>query len=117
MIIKKIFLLAVVITTSSFANAQDNTGETASPQKTARAIGHYARARSLLIAAIREFDAGAKIADPSTLLDPTVWRSSLEEKAKELERVLDPQPRITSEGVKFSADHRLLAPNSNKGDK
>lgn len=90
------------------ALAQEFNGQ-ASEQQSARAIGHYARARSLLIAALREFDIGMKVAEPSTLFDPSGWRDSIAQRATELERVLDPQPRSTSDGVKFSPDRRLLA--------
>ena len=79
-----------------------------SGEELATAVGHYARARSLLIEAIREFDRGYKIADPDALLDSKRWRASLMDRAKELERVLDPQPKATKGGVKFKADKRLL---------
>lgn len=100
--------LGITATWAQVASAQEFHGQ-ASDQQSARAIGHYARARSLLIAAIREFDVGMKVAEPSTLLDPSGWRDSIAQRASELERVLDPQPRSTSSGVKFSPDRRLLA--------
>ncbi len=81
----------------------------ATEQETARAIGHYTRARSLLLAALREFDAGTRVAELPTLIDPSGWRETVSERASELERVLDPQPRVTSGGVSFSPDRRLLA--------
>ncbi len=74
----------------------------------AEATGHYSRARSLLLAAINEFDAGYRVADPSALLDAKKWRASLVDRATELERVLDPQPKASKGGVKFNADKRLL---------
>lgn len=80
----------------------------ASGENLAAATGHYARARSLLIEAVREFDRGTRIADPSALIDSKRWRNALIDKAQEIERVLDPQPRVTKGGVKFNADKRLL---------
>ena len=77
-------------------------------ERLSTAVGHYARARSMLIAAIREFDAGYKLADPSALLDAEKWRSSMLKRGEELERILDPQPRASVAGVKFDADTRLL---------
>lgn len=77
-------------------------------ERLASAVGHYARARSLLIAAIREFDRAQQLADPSSLLDPKKWRTTLVKRGEELERVLDPQPRLTVSGIKFNADPRLL---------
>ena len=82
--------------------------ERAKGEKLATAIGHYARARSLLIAAVREFDQGLKLVDPSALLDSGVWRTTLIDRADELQRVLDPQPRATKTGIKYQADSRLL---------
>jgi hypothetical protein len=97
-------------TTCGSANAAPGAPgqEEASPQQVARAVGHYARARSFILSAIREFDEGRKTAEPSTLMNPDSWRSSLADRARDLERVLDPQPRITSEGVKFQGDPRML---------
>jgi hypothetical protein len=93
--------------------AQDFQGG-ASQQESARAVGHYARARSLLVAAIAEFDAGVRIAEPSTLIDPRGWREALADRVREIERVLDPQPRSGAEGLKFSPDRRLLAEQEGK---
>lgn len=77
-------------------------------ERLAAAVGHYARARSLLNAAIREFDQAHALADPSALLDAQKWRRTLVKRGEELERVLDPQPRLTIGGIKFNADPRLL---------
>jgi hypothetical protein len=82
-------------------------------QVTAEAIAHYARSRSLIIAALHEFDKGRKLASPNQLLDPVQWRNTLIDRAEDLDRVLDPQPRATKGGIKFEADPRLL-PEANK---
>ena len=74
----------------------------------AAATGHFARARSLIIAAIQEFDAGTALASPDAILNSTEWRKSLINRAEELEHILDPQPQITRGGVRYSADSRLL---------
>jgi len=95
------------------AVAQEFNGA-ATEQETARAIGHYTRARSLLLAALREFDAGTRVAELPTLIDPPGWRATISDRARELERVLDPQPRVTSGGVSFSPDRRLLAEENKK---
>jgi hypothetical protein len=81
---------------------------TASSEQMAAAIGHYARARSLLIAAVREFDKGMSKADASPLLDTYVWRESMISHAAELERILSPKPRESKTGVQFEPDPRLL---------
>jgi hypothetical protein len=80
----------------------------ASGEKLATAVGHYARARSHIIAAIREFDTGRKFADPEPLLDSSQWRNNLISRAEELEKVLDPQPRSSKSGARFDPDPRLM---------
>ena len=80
----------------------------AGQEDTTEAIARYARARSLIIAALHEFDKARKIASPSELLDPVEWRNTLIDRAEDLDRVLDPQPRATKGGIKFEADPRLL---------
>ncbi len=73
-----------------------------------RAVAHYARARSLLLAAIDEFDKGKNLADPSLLLDDEEWRAEVTRRAKALQKVLAPQPREATAGVALPADNRLL---------
>jgi hypothetical protein len=86
---------------------------TADPEQTTEAVAHFARARSLIIAALHEFDKGRKIANPSELLDSAQWRNTLIDRAEDLDRVLDPQPRATKGGIRFEADPRLL-PEANR---
>ena len=97
------------VATSSAAGSGVSIGlEKASGERLASAVGHYARARSLLIAAVNEFDKGYKIANPEAILDSKEWRATLIDRADELRKILDPQPRVTRGGVKFDADSRLL---------
>lgn len=77
-------------------------------EELATATGHYARSRSLLLAALREFDLGLKQANPNMLLDVKEWREDLINRAEDLERVLTPQPRSTKHGVQFRPNHELL---------
>ncbi|MEY4667626.1 MAG: hypothetical protein RL518_325 [Pseudomonadota bacterium] len=93
---------------SDRAMAKRTTLGRAGPEQTTEAVAHFARARSLIIAAIHEFDKGRKIASPSELLDTTQWRNTLIDRAEDLDRVLDPQPRATKGGIRFEADPRLL---------
>lgn len=72
------------------------------------AMGHFSRARSLLVKAVQEFDLGTRHANPDSLVDSGAWRNSLIDRAQELDKVLDPQPRDTKGGVKYGADSRLL---------
>lgn len=80
----------------------------ANQEQSAEAIGHYARARALIVAAINEFDKGRRIARPDDLVEPAKWRNTLIDRAEDIERLLDPQPHVTKGGIKYSADPRLL---------
>ena len=70
-------------------------------EKLAIASGHYARARALLIASLREFDKGLELVDPNALVDANNWRNSVLDRAEDLEHILDPQPRKSRGGVRF----------------
>lgn len=80
----------------------------ATQEEASEAIAHYARSRNLLVAALNEFDKARKIANPSELLNAAKWRNTLIDRAEDLDRVLDPQPRATKGGIRFEADPRLL---------
>ena len=72
------------------------------------AMGHFSRARHLLISAVHEFDAGAKIANPDLLVNSDAWRKAVLAQASELDQVLSPQPAEARGGVKYPGDSRLL---------
>jgi len=74
----------------------------------AAAMGHFSRARHLLMSAIKEFDAGTKIANPDLLLDSNTWRKGVLFQASELEKVLAPQAAQAKGGIKYQGDSRLL---------
>ena len=107
---KAMILMALALSLGApAARAEEFVGiERAEGDKLSEATGHYARARSLLIAALREFDAGYKLANPNVLLNSAQWRATLVDRAQELDRVLDPQPRVSRTGVRFQTDTRLL---------
>src|SRR5438128_652091 len=67
-------------------DSQPVTIENASRETLSTAIGHYSRARSLLVSAIREFDLGYKLVDPSSIIDAEQWRKILVTRARDLER-------------------------------
>ncbi len=75
------------------------------------AIGHYSRARALLIEAIAEFEIGKTVSDPSLIIDSERWRGSLVVRAEELNRIIEPKPRITRSGVEYGANSKLLGTN------
>lgn len=111
---KNAIVLFLLVFSVSSAGAQSNSGtpapgiERASVTELSKAMGHFARARSLLLKAIQEFDLGNSTASPDAILDSGAWRSEVIARTQDLERVLDPQPRITKGGVRYEADSRLL---------
>jgi hypothetical protein len=107
-IFAKLLILSALIHPPVTAMAQEKSLAGARPEVAAEAVAHYARSRALLVSAINEFDKGRKLAKPDDLLDSNRWRATLIDRAEDLERVLDPQPRATKGGIKFEADSRLL---------
>lgn len=82
--------------------------EYAAKERSNAAVGHYARARAMLVEALAEFEQGRKYARPDMLLDAEEWRLSLISRTEELNRLLDPRPRISREGVRFQANKQLI---------
>jgi hypothetical protein len=82
--------------------------ESQSAIRITRAVAHFERARSLIAAAIEEFNSGASIADPSAILNPQELRASLAKATSQLESVISPRPRKAVIGIKMKADPRLL---------
>lgn len=90
----------------SFATA--SAEQFASAERTDVALGHYARARALLVEALAEFEQAKEIANPDLMLDSEKWTLTVISKAEDLNRLLDPQPRTTRMGATFRADNRLI---------
>lgn len=82
--------------------------EVAKGEKLSKAAGYFGRARSLLLAAVEEFDKGVALVDPSALLDIPTWRSGVTTRIDELGRVLDPQPRVSKGGARYEPQQKLL---------
>ncbi len=102
-----LLLLAVTpaLTAVSSANAETSY---ASIQRKNAAIGHYARARALMVDALAEFEQARKYARPDMLIDPEEWRLSVISRTEELNRILDPKPKVTRDGVRFQANKLLI---------
>jgi hypothetical protein len=103
-----LFSLLTLISTSVIAQAKGPGLDSVSTEVKGAAVGHYNRSRSLIIAAINEFDRGYKVANPDMLIDSAKLRQCLLDAAAELEKVTSPQGRETKGGVKYDADSRLL---------
>ncbi|MCB0336183.1 MAG: hypothetical protein KDD62_07750 [Bdellovibrionales bacterium] len=107
-------ILVICLSISAFiaplsAEVKPVSLERAQGEKLATAVGHYARARSLLLAALREFDAGLKQANPQVIIDVKEWREDIINRSEDLDKVIAPQPRSTKHGVQFNPDSRLLS--------
>ncbi|MCC6934033.1 MAG: hypothetical protein IT292_12415 [Deltaproteobacteria bacterium] len=106
----KSFLLALLIinlTIAEISISQQST-ITGESERGSAAIGHYARSRSLLVEALAEFELGRRLADPGLIIDTEQWRMTLVSRTEELNRILDPKPRVTRSGVRFKANSKLI---------
>jgi hypothetical protein len=98
---------------TSSAYASNNSVARAShsiavPERREAAEGHYSRARTLLLEALAEFERARDIARPDLLMNSEEWRSSVVARAKELDKVLNPQPRVVRGGFRAEAVPSLL---------
>jgi len=90
------------------ARSEKRSSDYASPERQEVALGHYAKARALLVEALAEFEQGRSVARPDVLIDPIEWRLMIVAKTEELNRLLDPQPRVTRSGARYKAHKSLL---------
>jgi len=98
---------------AQFASAR-SASEYAGPERTQAAIGHYSRARTLLVEAMREFEAGRQIARPDLVLNAETWKAGVTARAEELGHIIAPQARETSGGVRFPESPSTLKQDFDK---
>ena len=103
-----VLIFSILLAQPLLAEEKKRGIETASGTSLTAAVGHYSRARQLLLSALKEFDAGARIASPEILIDIKEWRQSLNDRAEDLERVISPQPRVTKDGVSYPAEIKIM---------
>lgn len=72
------------------------------------AVAHYSRARTMLVAALEEFEQGRRYARPDVLVDSEDWRLKVVSLTEELNRLIDPQVKVTREGVRTKGNPRLI---------
>jgi len=68
----------------------------------------------MLVEALQEFEQGRKLARPDMLLDTEEWRISIISRTEELNRLIDPKPRVTRSGVRFRANARMVRRESQR---
>lgn len=101
-------IIASLLPISAIAEEPAENLLSSDPQKLARGIGHFERSRSLLLAAIREFDSGYTHVKTDQVMDAEAWRKTLLLRAQELETILSPKPREIQSGSRYAPDSRLL---------
>jgi hypothetical protein len=104
--------LLLIIPTTGLANSS-NRVERAEGITLSKAVGHWSRARTYLNLAVREFDKGTELVDPDAIIDAKELRSEILNTIQILERVIDPQPRATEEGVRYNAAPELIGAKKN----
>ncbi len=80
----------------------------ASKQRATVAKAHMSRARALLVEALEEFEESKKYARPDLLIDSEDWRLRVVSLTEQLNRVIDPKPRVTREGAVFRVPPRFM---------
>lgn len=101
-------LLSVVYACLSVNHAYAEAQQYASKPRQTAAIGHYARARAMMVEALAEFEQGRKAARPDLLIDSEEFRLRLISLTEELNRVIDPKPRVSRDGVVFRGNPRMI---------
>lgn len=101
--------LLVLVAFFSFASPKKAEAQRyASKQRSNVAIGHYSRARTMMVEALKEFEQGRRLARPDLLLDSEDFRLRLISLTEQLNRVVDPLPKTTRQGAIFTANPRLI---------
>ncbi|MFN8391976.1 MAG: hypothetical protein U0136_16925 [Bdellovibrionota bacterium] len=98
----------VLVPTIIFSSTARADNPYASEQRRNAALGHWGRARAMLVEALAEFEQGNKYARPDMLINPEEFRLSIISHTEELNRLLDPKPKVTRDGVQFQASPRLI---------
>ncbi len=104
LVLLSLFLVAPPV----FAEPETEGIQVAEGATLSKAVGHYSRARQLLMMALKEFDRGSSTASAETLLDQEQWRIKLGQLADDLTVVISPQPRISKEGVMNDPDIKIF---------
>lgn len=98
-----VLLGSCLMSTQCFAEQQY-----ASRERATVARAHISRARSLMVEALAEFEESKKYARPDMLIDSEDWRLRVISLTEQLNRIVDPKPRVTREGAVFRTPPRLV---------
>ncbi len=106
--------LAVILTLFFTTFAQAQTARYASESRANAAVTYYARARTMLVEALAEYEQGKKYARPDMLHDSEEFRLTLISLTEQLNSLVDPQIRITRDGVRVRANPRMIMRKSQR---
>lgn len=101
---QKIIVLACCVFSTHAAAEQ----QYASKERATVARAHMSRARALMVEALAEFEEAKKYARPDMLIDSEDWRLRVISLTEQLNRVVDPKPRVTREGAVFRTPPRFV---------
>ncbi|HMO19048.1 MAG TPA: hypothetical protein PKA63_13155 [Oligoflexia bacterium] len=104
---KTFFIIGICLSFVSSGNVIADS-KYASKERATIARAHMSRARALLVEALAEFEESRKYARPDLLIDSEDWRLRVVSLTEQLNRVIDPRPRVTREGAVFRAPPRLV---------
>lgn len=105
---------SVVVGTSFFCVEYAYSQNYANQERAEAAKAHYRRARILLTEAMKEFDQGRSIAKPDLIINSEEWRARVGESTNDLNKVIDPRPRIERGGVRMSDNIKITQPGKKK---
>jgi hypothetical protein len=108
LLLPSILLLLLSYNFTAIADNKVGGIEVAEGSRLSAAVGHYSRARQLLLSALKEFDSGVKVASPEVLINIKEWRDSINDRAEDLERVIAPQPRVTKDGITYPSEITIM---------
>ena len=108
------FTSQVILTLLFTSFAQAQTARYASEQRANAAVTYYARARTMLVEALAEYEQGKKYARPDMLHDSEEFRLTLISLTEQLNSLVDPQIRITRDGVRVRANPRMIKRKSQR---
>ncbi len=105
-------ILALLLSLS--VNAQAQNARYASEQRANAAVAYYSRARTMLVEALAEYEQGKKYARADMLHDSEEFRLTLISLTEQLNKLVDPQIRITRDGIRVRANPRLIMRKSQR---
>lgn len=103
-----VFGCAAILFAALGGNEAEAQARYASKERSHSAVAHYARARAMCVETLEEFEAGRRFARPDLMLDAEEWRLTLISLCEQLNRLVDPKVRISTQGVQVASNPRMV---------